>query len=143
MTVENCILYGFTTPIVVTSPVAQSNIKLINNTLINSSVGISIANARSSVINENNVTNAVTGILASSINNSQLEKNSVSGTTNGIVISASFGVTLSADSSTGAKNGLSLANVTESSVQSSNLQALLQAYYARADPQQSPQETMQ
>ncbi len=129
VTVENCILYGFSTPIVVTSKIPQTNIKLINNTIINSNVSITATQAHQSTISNDNITNAVTGILATSFNSSSIRNNIISATTNAITVRSSSDVTLQGNSATATNYALSLSNTSSSSLQNNNLHGTASGAY--------------
>ncbi len=122
VTIENCVLNGFTNPINVTAPVAQTSIKLINNTILNSQTAIYAVNAINSQISKNNITNTATGIYAYYANGTTIENNLISeATSNGMVVGSSASVTLRNNTVGSKEGGTYLVNMTASSLQDNNL----------------------
>lgn len=89
-TVENCVLIGFTDPINFTSSKQISGIKILNDTIADTSgTAIRIKGAISSEISYNNITNATAGIMVDNLSLGSVKYNYVQDTDNGIYVSNS------------------------------------------------------
>ena len=127
VTIENCILYGFNTPIVFTGPKSSLTMHdvVLNNTIINATgTAISASYSQGMNIAGNNVTYSSNAITLYNSNYSTLQNNMVSFTNNAITIINSTGLTVKNNSASSLRPPLSLYNVTGSSFGKNNFTAV-------------------
>lgn len=113
-TIKNCVLVGFSNPIIFNSSKSASGITVMNNTIVNNNgTGISVNHALLSQILYNNITNSTAGIFVNAFNSSKIGYNRLSGMSNGIYATGSLSITVMNNTVSNTSNGISIENSAE------------------------------
>ncbi|MHB1830009.1 MAG: NosD domain-containing protein [Candidatus Micrarchaeaceae archaeon] len=111
VTLENCILIGFTNPVVFASKTPVSKISIINNTFASSSnSSIYVANAHLSTVRGNNIMNSSEGIYLYGFGNSGVVNNSISAMNAGLVLNRSLSADIMNNTISNSSMGMIIAN---------------------------------
>ncbi len=111
VTLENCILIGFTNPVVVVSKVPVSKISIINDTFASSSnSSIYMVNAQMSTVRGNRILNSSAGIYLYGFNNGDVVNNTISALRTGLVMNRSLSADIINNTISNASEGIVMVN---------------------------------
>ena len=113
ITVENCILIGFSNPLVFdTSHGSSSGISIVNDTIFKSNVGITLKNDSNSNVNNDTLINVLKGADLYGYDNGAINGDSFSNVTIGVYLNSSSNVNLLDNNFNDTQSGIVLVNAT-------------------------------
>ncbi len=114
VTIENCVLIGFRSPITVSSKVPVSGITIFNNTIADTpGNAIYVDNVKDSRVIDNNMVNDSQAAYLGRFNTSTVSNNTANGTGTGIYVKGSIAVTAENNTVKSATSGLALVDTSE------------------------------